>query len=524
MEPHEPSKLASWARNMNVRRACKACPAIVLAVVAFLLASTMHDCRHAPRPGPATDSSHALRASRDVAMFDAGEDAVEISSIPPWVAWYPSTRQAPCRSGRERAAWTPLECFRVNGKVVGFVDPHARASTFNSMEAWTAQRINDCVHVDALVVRFVVFASEHMPAAIASLPNPPLVVAVDHSGEVGELDHANCIFNELRKNMSETRFIFVNQAASLHNPGQRCFNQHWLIPRELARLEEKAAGAGPFADAAAAADTLDQSGVNLGRSRLICLGGYPRPHKVQIMGEMDASGILDRMLWSGGTPAKWLESNMNSTLEAQGYTPEEMLKAQLFLRKLPHVLDVDRGAKKAGGMSYRSSLYSLADVHLVIESNNRMPSLDRHACSRTFRYTEKTLKAMYAGARFVVFGDPASLELLRAHGFRTFHPHINETYDAIATYRGKVEAIKLELERLLSMSEAEFRAFLAVTQSIVDYNQRWMISDGFMARVYRQSLYAFGLSETPGFALSGYERALERMYASINITDCKSSL
>lgn len=552
----EPAKLGgSSSSSVNVRWVYrKAAPAIVLVAATWFLASTMLACRPEPlathQLGAAASSSHgrvqaapAARPPQQINGVGVGattstttttisgineepplllNDVGISTSLPPWVETYPTTHKAPCR-WKERATRTTLECFRVAGRIVGFVDPHTRASTFNRMEAWLVDRVPECVHVDVIIAHFVMFASVHMGGAIAALPNPPPVIAVDHSGEVGELDAVNCMFNELRRNLSETRFIFVNQAASLHNPGQRFFNQHWLIPPELERLEEKAQDGASTTSTTAPADTLDRSSVDLQRSRILCLGGFPRTHKVQFLGELDASGLLDRILWSGGTPDAWLVANMNRSLVAYGYTADEQLKAQQLARKLPHVLDVDRGAKKASGMTFHSALYNLADVHLVLESNGRVPSLDRHKCTRTFRYTEKTLKVIYAGARFVVFNDPASLELLRAHGFRTFHPHINETYDAIPTYREKVDAIKLEMERLLAMSEAEYRAFLAATQSIVDYNRQWLLSYGFKARVHQQSLYAYGLSEAPGFTSFDHEQALERMYASLNL-NCTSAV
>jgi len=493
-----------------------ACPAVALVVGTWLLVSAMLACRHAHFVAPPHILETGLSVGGNVTVTEYAPESSSNNivsgsiSLPQWVKTYPSNKKAPCR-WKERATRTPLECFRISGKIVGFVDPHTRASTFHRMGVWLTDRVPKCTHVDVMIVHFVMFASEHIAGALAALPNEPLVVAVDQSGEVGELDHANCMFNEHRKNLTQTRFIFVNQAASLHNPGQRFFNQHWLVPRELARLQKLD-------------DTISTAKVDLKRSRILCLGGFPRTHKLQFMGELDASGILDRMQWSGGTIDTLLASTLNKSLEVKGYTSEEKLTAHQLVRKLPHVLDVDRGAKKASDMSYQSALYSLADVHLVLESNFRVPSLDRHACSRTFRYTEKTLKVIYAGARFIVFGDPASLELLRSHGFRTFHPHINETYDTIATYREKVEAIKLELERIVSMTDSEFHAFLAATQSIVDYNRQWLLSDNFKARVHQQSLYAFGLSEIPGFTSPGHEQALDRMYASLNITNCTSSM
>lgn len=47
----------------------------------------------------------------------------------------------------------------------------------------------------------------------------------------------------------------------------------------------------------------------------------------------------------------------------------------------------------------------------------------------TFFLSEKTIKAMYNNRLFVMFAGPGYLKQLANHGFRTFDPIINETYD-----------------------------------------------------------------------------------------------
>jgi hypothetical protein len=440
-----------------------------------------------------------------------------VTRAPALPTHYPTTRTPPCRH-RGRATLKPLECFRMSGKTIGLSDPHTVIWSLTKIGLWSAKRIVNCSHVDVWIIHFRLFTSAHFAHALSSLPNVPAVVAVDSSGEIGEIDTANCMFNQLLTHGSmnrSTTFILASQAASLHKPGQRLFNQQWIIPKQLAKLEMVHA-------VDPAHDTLDRSAVNLTGSRMMCLGGYPRPHKVQFMGELSARGLLDRMLWSAGTLDVRAGPSLEEMLMSYGYTDGETIEALVFRDRLPRVLDVDRGARKATELSYRPALYNLAKVHLVLESNDRVPSLDRHECARTFRYTEKTLKAMYSGARFILFADPASLELLRSHGFRTFHPHINETYDTISTYREKADALHVEIDRILSMGNEQFDTFFKRTQSMVDHNRQWILSDEFLHQVYKQSLYGFGLSEQPGLESSGHRTMLDSMYSSLGI-DCKAT-
>jgi hypothetical protein len=443
---------------------------------------------------------------------------------------YPSTKIPPCTHLGD-AILQPLQCLSVADQVVGYSDPHSVMSTLLSTGLWkeSGRRVANCTHVDVWIAHQALFTSPHLMRAIAALPNVPAVMAVDHSGEVGDVDIAGCMFNDLidgrlMHGSTDVIYVLVSQGTFLApRVGQRLFNQHWLVPKELAMLEGGPNGTSPPPHPALR-DTLDQTAVNnvTQTSRILCLGGFPRPHKVQFLGELDMRGLLNRILWSAGTPEAWIQSNLESWLRESGYTEQETLEAAHLMRKLPHVLDKDRGTDKASGLSFRSALYGLAPVHLVVESNNKIPSLDRQggsdACQHSFRYTEKVLKAMYGCARFLVFGDPATLEMLRGHGFQTFHPHINETYDTLPTFREKADAMHLEIARILAMDEREFEALMQATQAAVDHNRRWLLSPEFDRLVYKQSLFAYGLTDEPAFDSTAHQQLLASMYRSLNIT------
>jgi hypothetical protein len=423
---------------------------------------------------------------------------------------YTTSLAPPCTYARD-ATLQPLKCIKIQAKIVGFSDPHtAVTSSLMYSGLWPEDILPECTHVDVWVLHFNLLTSPRFYDAVAALPNVPSVLAVDQSGEVGEVDAANCMFNALRNNTTvkgfeKVNFVLASQATSIFRHGQRTFNQHWLVPTKLADLTSAAHENSHFA-------TNDSS-------RIICLGGYSRPHKLEFLAELDARGLLNQILWSAGSPDKWTITYLEPHMHDIGYRDQEIQKTKSFLNALPHILDADWGTSKASEMTFVSELYNRAPVHLVVESNNRIPSLDRHPCTRTFRYTEKTLKAIYSSARFILFGDPASLELLRSHGFRTFHPHINETYDIIPTYSEKIDAIALEIQRIISMDKRAFMKFLRKTKSIVAHNKNWVISAEFKHRVFQQSLHAYGIQEQAGFDTTGHARAIAKMYSTLRI-DC----
>ena len=73
---------------------------------------------------------------------------------------------------------------------------------------------------------------------------------------------------------------------------------------------------------------------------------------------------------------------------------------------------------------------------LTIETNTFGP------CSNVQQVSEKTYKAIRLGMPFILFtGRPGILKHLKRIGFKTFHPHIDESYD-MATIHDNQKILK----------------------------------------------------------------------------------
>ena len=76
--------------------------------------------------------------------------------------------------------------------------------------------------------------------------------------------------------------------------------------------------------------------------------------------------------------------------------------------------------------------YSRSKIELVTETETDF-----------FFITEKTIKPIRAGIPFVMVGCQNYLKKLRQLGFKTFHPHIDESYDSEPnTQSSKIKASK----------------------------------------------------------------------------------
>ncbi len=89
------------------------------------------------------------------------------------------------------------------------------------------------------------------------------------------------------------------------------------------------------------------------------------------------------------------------------------------------------------------------------------------------RLTEKSFKALLNFHPQVVLGNHRALARLRAFGFETFAPEIDETYDQEADPRRRFELAYAEIVRLARLDEAELEAMERRLADVLVANARW---------------------------------------------------
>jgi hypothetical protein len=62
--------------------------------------------------------------------------------------------------------------------------------------------------------------------------------------------------------------------------------------------------------------------------------------------------------------------------------------------------------------------------------------------------TEKTIRPIANKRMFIIVGAPNTLHWLQSHGFKTFHPLINEDYDSITDSNDRIQFILNEIDRI----------------------------------------------------------------------------
>jgi hypothetical protein len=86
--------------------------------------------------------------------------------------------------------------------------------------------------------------------------------------------------------------------------------------------------------------------------------------------------------------------------------------------------------------------------------------------------TEKTWKVITSARPFIVFSTPYFLDDMRALGYKTFHPFIDESYDKIEDQYERLHAIVNEIERLNNLPKDEFDYSFKECYNIALHNQK----------------------------------------------------
>ena len=76
---------------------------------------------------------------------------------------------------------------------------------------------------------------------------------------------------------------------------------------------------------------------------------------------------------------------------------------------------------------------------------------------QTLFLTEKATKPMAHRHPFVLLGPAGALAALRALGFRTFAPTVDERYDRLLDGRLRLDAVLAEVERLLTLNASHWQ-------------------------------------------------------------------
>jgi hypothetical protein len=268
------------------------------------------------------------------------------------------------------------------------------------------------------------------------------------------------------------------RAAGLQGPRVLADRFLWLQAAGMFRQIAEAEG-GAEARLARAEAALDRP-----RDKIfLSFNHAPRPHRAALLGFLLEKGLLDRGLVSYRGPdytleragramedAAWIDFTAGVVeplvaLERPGETIAELL------RRAPLTVDVDYGPdsppKTMAARANEVWPYEASYFSIVTET--------AFSDGRSSHVTEKVVKPIGNLHPFLYVGEPGVLAELRAKGFKTFAPMIDERYDAIHDPAARMKALLGEVERLASMTPEELDAFQRACWPAVRHNYQHLL-------------------------------------------------
>jgi len=124
----------------------------------------------------------------------------------------------------------------------------------------------------------------------------------------------------------------------------------------------------------------------------------------------------------------------------------------------------------AHSADYNSEDYSSAGIEIVLET-----LFD----DTRWHLTEKTLRPIACGKPFILASTPGSLQYLRNYGFKTFQGLIDETYDTVTDPCLRLDAIVIEMKRIINLDPQQKTQLYLQLDIICQYNKQHFFNNLF---------------------------------------------
>lgn len=137
----------------------------------------------------------------------------------------------------------------------------------------------------------------------------------------------------------------------------------------------------------------------------------------------------------------------------------DISEVDTFLKKLPIILDSDLVENLAININLQH--YTDSYISIIHET---------HTHNDSVFISEKTFKTILAGHPFIIMGSPHMLSLLKTLGYKTFHPYIDESYDAESNLTSRKDMVIREIEKIINMNENDRHDLFLAISEITKFN------------------------------------------------------
>ena len=216
-----------------------------------------------------------------------------------------------------------------------------------------------------------------------------------------------------------------------------------------------------------------------------------RPHRPLLVALLKATDLLDKgyvSLGKADDDCNW-QNQINYIIETTRYHNKvfTMLWNKRYdILNLPDLyLDTQDLVTNRASIELNSSIRNLYEntYFSVISETNYFKNIE-HANETSCFLSEKVFKALLFKHPFILASTPNTLKYVRALGYKTFSPLINEDYDSIENDHERMLAILKEIHRLSKLEGKALITFLDFCKEVVEYNFNLLINkDKFTYRI-----------------------------------------
>jgi hypothetical protein len=202
-----------------------------------------------------------------------------------------------------------------------------------------------------------------------------------------------------------------------------------------------------------------------------------KDHRVELLLFLIKNDLLDGGVWSwfgGNEPIDQGVNQLDFTnFESAGYGKIDYSKeygkevVEFANNLVPYTYDY----KVDGLQDYLNIIPYFNSYFNIVTESVWGPGYD-NTHPQKIHLTEKIWKCMTTFQPFVLISNKNNLKKLREWGFKTFHPHIDESYDELDTYKERKVLLEKEIERLCSMTIKELDEWYWSMEDILKHNQK----------------------------------------------------
>jgi hypothetical protein len=213
--------------------------------------------------------------------------------------------------------------------------------------------------------------------------------------------------------------------------------------------------------------------------KFVCFNRVPRLHRVLTIAKILELGLFDKSFCS-------LEGDAGLLDCIRQFLPLKTSKQfNSFDDKMPIRLNITEGRQNpidivGQDLEYHENSYFSIVTETIFYNAPTKNFTITNTLNSVF-LTEKIFRPIVLKHPFLLVSRPHSLRALRALGYKTFHPYINENYDTVVNDSSRLEVIMKEVDRLCKFTDAEWIEWQRNIKDILDYNHNLLMSkDNFV--------------------------------------------